>query len=246
MWITATLIDKNQNDLYELLELAECMGVFPKEEYGASGLWLCTSWDSTGRFHTESAKQSWEHNMLSIKQKYPWIKFNTTIILQKSFIELYLSDEFKPKEFMKKFNTSIFYMHPCLSGVIEMMLQHESGCLKIEDDFDDYWMKLKCDANKKYELFPKREQFIKFLIKYYNEDYESFIRLFNIDFRSDEIHLNINSENHDRTISRIKNGTAPEECFPPIMKCGHVYNYASYIDSNNCCICDRNIISNAF
>ena len=115
-----------------------------------------------------------------------------------------------------------------------------------EDDFDDYWMKLKCDANKKYELFPKREQFIKFLIKYYNEDYESFIRLFNIDFRSDEIHLNINSENSDRTISRIKDGTAPEESFPPVMKCGHVYNYASYIDSNHCCICDRNIIANSF
>ena len=243
MWITTTLIDKNQTHLYELLDLAESMGVLPKEKYGASGLWLCTSWDATGRFHTDDAKQRWEYNMLNIKQRYPWIKLNTTIILQKSFIELYLNDEFKPKEFMKKFNTSIFYMQPCLSGITEMMLQYESGKLKIENNFDDYWLKLKNDLNKKYDFFPERKQFIKFLTKYHNEDYESFIKLFNINFRSDEIHLNINSEDHDRIISRVKDGSSPEECFPPIMKCGHVYNYAPYIDSNHCCICDRNTIA---
>ena len=33
MWITATLINENQDDLYELLDLAESMGVFPNENY---------------------------------------------------------------------------------------------------------------------------------------------------------------------------------------------------------------------
>ena len=246
MWLTATLIDKNQSDLYELLDLAESMGVFPKEEYGASGLWLCTSWDSTGRFHTEEAKESWESNMLYLKQRYPWIKLNTTIILQQSFIDLYLNNEFKPKKFMEEFNTSIFYMQPCLSGITEMMVEHESGNLRIEDNFDEFWLKLKKDTNEKYEFFPERKEFIKFLNKYYKEDYESFIKLFNIEYRSDEIHLNINSEDHDRIISRVKDNSAPEECFPPVMKCGHIYNYAPYIYSNRCCICDKNVIENEF
>ena len=118
---------------------------------------------------------------------------------------------------MKKFNTSIFYMQPCLAGITEMMLQNECGELRTGDDFDDFWLKLKADANEKYEFFPERKQFIKFLIKYYNEDYESFIKLFNIHYRSDEIHLNINSEDHDRIISRVKDGSSPEERIKKIV-----------------------------
>lgn len=242
IWITATLTRKKQDDLIQLLDLAQSLNVFPKEEYSSSGLWLCTSWDASGRFHTEELKNNWENNMLFLKNKYAWLKFNTTIILQKSFIDLYLDNKFKPKDFMKKYQTSIFYMQPCLAGITEMMLQNESGELRTGNDFSDFWLKLKQDANKKYEFFPERKLFIKFLSKYYRDDKESFIKLFNINYRSDEIHLNINSEDHDRTISRVKDGSAPEESFPPPMKCGHVYNYAPYSDSNHCCICDRDTI----
>ena len=155
---------------------------------------------------------------------------------------MYLKDEFKPRDFMEKFNTSIFYMQPCLAGITEMMLQNESGELRTGSDFDEFWLKLKRETNEKFEFFPRRKDFIKFLTKYYRNDKESFIKLFNINFRSDEIHLNINTEDHDRTISRVKDGSAPEESFPPPMKCNHVYNYAPYIDSNHCCICDRDMI----
>lgn len=242
MWLTATLTIGDQKDLYELLDLAESMGVLPVDGYSSSGLWLCTSWDAAGRFHTPELKQNWENNVLAIQDKYPWIKFNTTIILQQAFIDMYLKDEFKPRDFMEKFNTSIFYMQPCLAGITEMMLQNESGELRTGSDFDEFWLKLKRETNEKFEFFPRRKDFIKFLTKYYRNDKESFIKLFNINFRSDEIHLNINTEDHDRTISRVKDGSAPEESFPPPMKCNHVYNYAPYIDSNHCCICDRDMI----
>ena len=59
MWFTCTLTIGKQRDLYELLDLAEKMGVLPKEEYGASGLWLCTSWDAAGRFHSSKMKETW-------------------------------------------------------------------------------------------------------------------------------------------------------------------------------------------
>ena len=242
MWLTCTLTQKEQKDLYELLDLAESMKVFPQKEYSSSGLWLCTSWDADGRFHTKELKENWQNNMKSIKAKYPWVKFNTTIILQKAFIDLYLRDGFKPKEFMEEYQTSIFYMQPCLAGITEMMLQNEVGELRTGEDFSSFWLKLKQRANEKYDFFPKRKDFIRFLAKYYHEDKESFVKLFNINYRSDEIHLNINTEAHDRVIARVKDGSAPEESFPPPLQCGHVYNYAPYSDSNHCCICDRDAI----
>ena len=243
MWLTCTLTGKEQKHLYELLDLAENMGVMPKEKYSSSGLWLCTSWDADGRFHTPEFRKNWETNIKSIKKRYPWVKFNTTIILQKAFIEMYLNGRFRPKEFMEEYHTSIFYMQPCLAGITEMMLQNEAGELRMGDDFSSYWLKLKQDANKAFDFFPKRKDFVRFLAKYYAEDRDSFVKLFNINYRSDEIHLNINSEAHDRVIARVKNGSAPEESFPPPLKCGHVYNYAPYIDSNHCCICDRDMVA---
>ena len=245
MWLTCTLTRENQEHLYELLDLADVMGVYPVDGYESSGLWLCTSWDVAGRFHTDRLEQNWEHNIKTIKEKYPLVKFNTTIILQQAFIDLYLADQFKPEEFCKKFNTSIFYMQPCLTNITEMMLKDEKGKLRTKESFSDYWLKLKQDFNKNiYEFFPRRKDFVKFLTKYYIEDKHSFSKLFNIRYRSDEIHLNINSEEHDRTVSRQKDGVHPEESFPPKLPyCNHIYNYAPYVDSNHCCICDKEAIA---
>ena len=109
MWFTCTLTLGDQKHLYELLDLADSMNIHPKEEYGASGLWLCTSWDAAGRFHTPGMQENWECHMKNIKQKYPWIKFNTTIILQQAFINMYLEGNFSAKQFMKDFNTTLFF-----------------------------------------------------------------------------------------------------------------------------------------
>lgn len=243
IWITCTLTKGNQKDLYYLLNLAYMYGVKPVDGYDSSGLWLCTSWDAKGRFHTEKDKENWEYHILNIKEKYPWVKFNTTIILQKAFINMYLNDEFKPEEFCRKYHTSIFYMQPCLKQITEMMIKQENGVKFYDGDFEDFWLKSKQKINERYEFFPTRKEFIKFLTKYYNEDRQSFMKLFNIRYRSDEIHLNVNDEDHDRTISRIKDGSGPEESFPPPLKCGHPYTYAPYSDSNHCCICDKEMIS---
>ena len=242
MWLTCTLTKGNQEHLYQLLDLAEEMKVLPVEGYGASGIWLCTSWDPKGRFHTEEFKKNWEFHVKNIQTKYPWIKFNTTIILQKAFIDMYLRGKFSPKAFMKEYNTTLFYMQPCLVGITDMMIEAEHSEKMSDADFAKKWLELKQAFQEKYEFFPKRRDFVKFLNKYYLEDRDTFDKLFNIKYRSDEIHLNINSEDHDRVVSRSKDGAAPEECFPPPLKCGHVYNYAPYIDSNHCCICDKEMI----
>lgn len=234
IWITATLTLGDQKHLYELLDLAESMKIMPNINYGASGLWICTSWDAEGRFHKPAMKENWEYHMKNMKKLYPWVKLNTTIILTEPLLDLYLNGEFSPKKFMQEFDTALFYKQ---CGIPNTNFADDGK------SFDECWLTTKQDLNKKFgfTFFPHRDKFLKFLSKYYAEDFDTFERLFNIKFRADELHRNFNSEDHDTTIVRAKDGITPEENVQQ-LPCGHIYNYAPYVDSNKCCICDREII----
>lgn len=243
MWLSVTLTIGGQKHLYELLDLAERMKVFPVDAYPASGLWLCTSWDSVGRFHIDKMKQNWEFHMKNIKKKYPWIKFNTTIILQQDFIEKYLRGEFIPKQFMKEFNTMLFYKQPGVPSRPETVKYLENTS-KFTKSFDECWIEEKKELNEevfKFQFFPKRSTFLKFLYKYYKDDRDTFDRLFNIKYRSDELHRNFNYEEHDISMRRYKD-TVAEEQNAIVLPCGHLYYYATYMDSNKCCICDKEFV----
>ena len=239
IWITATLTSSNQDDLWKLLELGERYHIRPQKEYPASGLWICTSWDAAGRFHSKKIEDIWKQNMKYIKAGYPWVKLNTTIILQDAFLDMYLEGKFKPRIFMEEFDTQLFYMQPCLQEITDMMVKVEKGIDIFGNlTFEDFWLNSKKEFNQKHLFFPTRKKFIRFLNKYLHDDEDTFDKLFNIKYRSDEIHININKEDKDRAIKRDKDGGA-EEAFPPPMKCGHLYNYAAYSDDNRCCICDK-------
>jgi hypothetical protein len=237
MWITCTLTIGNQKHLYELLDLAESMGVFPKEEYGASGLWLCTSWDSTGRFHTPKMKENWEFHMKNVKQRYPWVKFNTTIILQQSFVDMYIKGDFRAKSFMEEFNTTLFFKQCGSPSMDDKTIKY--SC-------DDIRLLSKKNFNKKFPFFPTRNSFLKFLILFYKEDRECYDRLFNIMYRSDELHRNFIKNEHDVFNIRHKIEIGPEETGKSVLECGHTDDYAAYVDCNNCCICDRNMVADLF
>jgi hypothetical protein len=245
MWLTVTLTIGDQKHLYELLDLAEKMGVLPNEKYGASGLWLCTSWDSAGRFHSKKMEENWEYHMKNIKEKYPWIKFNTTIILQQDFIEKYINNKFKPKEFMKEFNTTLFFKQPGIpskDSAIENLVK--ATCF--DEKFQLSLLNEKKELNEdifKMEFFPKRDTFLKFLFKFKKEDKEIYDRLFNIRYRSDELHRNFNYFEHDISLLRDKDSMA-EEVDTVTLPCGHIYHYAPYIDSNRCCVCDKRFVEN--
>lgn len=245
MWITVSLTLGEQKHLYELLDLAEKMNIFPNKEYGASGLWLCTSWDSIGRFHNETMKQNWEFHMKNIKKKYPWIKFNTTIILQQDFIEKYINGCFRPKEFMKEFNTTLFYKQPGIPSRYSINCAI-SSVSEFNEVFDEFLFKEKKELNEevfKLHFFPKRETFLKFLYKYYNEDRDTYDRLFNVEYRADELHRNFNFLEHDISLTRSKVRLS-EEINGINLPCGHLYSYAAYSDNNKCCICDKKFVEN--
>lgn len=250
MWITCTLTIGDQKHLYELMDLAEAMGVFPKEEYGASGLWLCTSWDAAGRFHTKQMEKNWQFHMKNIKKKYPWIKFNTTIILQKQFVEDYLSGKFVLKDFAKEYSTTFFFKQCGIppAGFEPLGLEVNNGAGEKESaEARKLMYESKMDAKEEFQkifpFFPTRKQFLKFLMKFHQEDRENFDRLFNIMYRSDELHRNFISNEHDITNVRQKTEVGPEENGKETLPCGHTETYAAYIDNDHCCICDRNAIA---
>lgn len=240
MWITVTLTIGDQKHLYELLDLAEKMKIFPVDKYGASGLWLCTSWDSAGRFHTKKMEQNWEYHIKTIKEKYPWIKFNTTIILQQDFLEKYLNNQFNPKKFMEEFSTTLFYKQPAAPIMFSAINRNS-----FSEEFSRNWIEEKYKYNKDFNLqfFPKRETFLKFLYKYYKNDKDTYDRLFNIEYRADELHRNFNNIEHDISMHRIKDKEA-EETGIITLPCGHICHYAPYINNNKCCICDKRFIEN--
>ena len=104
-------------------------------------------------------------------------------------------------------------------------------------------MKAKERANKDFPFFPTRKSFLKFLVKFYQEDRECYDRLFNIIYRSDELHRNFIKDEHDRKNQRFKTETGPEETGKETLPCGHTETYAAYIDNNHCCICDRDAVA---
>jgi hypothetical protein len=68
IWITANLVEKNPPYLYEL-----CNGLNTLE-FDASknkSIWICTSYDTRGRFHTQDKLDNWHKNMKLLTKKYP-------------------------------------------------------------------------------------------------------------------------------------------------------------------------------
>lgn len=255
VWITATLTIGDQTDLYETLDIFEDAGVKPHPDYGASGVWICTSWDPEGRFHTKDCEKNWKFHMKNMSKNYPNIKKNTTIILSQKLLEMYLNDEYIPKEFMNEFQTCLFYKQPnyyeadCDTGSLSPLIEgYKEGRLSEE------MMRIKKRHNEElgFEFFPKRATFRKFLLKYASEDRETFDRICNINYRADELYRNYDSNSESEQCSRDKSSNFESTVFidmVPNEECRinehnkkHAISYATYGDSNACIICDRNQI----
>lgn len=255
IWISATLTIGNQEHLYETLDFFQKAGVKPHPDYGASGVWICTSWDAEGRFRSEKSRSNWEFHMKNMSENYPAIKKNTTIILMQPFLEMYIDGRWNPNRFVDDFGTFLFYKQPAyyergdnngsLSSLIE---SYQDGTIS------DFMLTRKKKTNEDlgFNFYPERKVFRKFLLEYARRDRNTFDRICNIKFRADELHKNFNSKFADETIERDKASnfeseasvdTIPNEACPrePLMA-KHAVGYATYGDSNRCMLCDRNQI----
>lgn len=244
IWITCTLTIGDQHHLYEMLDIFEEHGCFPNPQYGSSGLWLCTSWDVQGRFHTPDRKANWEYHMKNIHEKYPWVKFNTTIILMEKFLQMYIDGEWSPKKFMEEFNTSLFYKQIGVGDIPQDTVEGEFN-VSPEDKIGAYRVgKILVNRSLGFDFAPKRGTMLKFLRKYAIEDPETYDRLFNINYRADELHRNYNDSMQDvRTTRNKKSANETDTVVENILNtCGHMINYMPYIDSDKCCMCDKKAI----
>ena len=164
LWLNASLLIGNQKDLYEAIDLID----------DKTKLWILTSYDSIGRFHTPKMLETWQYHMKNIHNLYPEIKLNTTSILTGDFIEKYLNDNIDIKEFKATYHTNLFFKTTVKPGHLSHLSKQE-----INDKIGNF--------------FPTQERFQEFLFTFYmREGAEEYHNLFSNDLRADEVRKNYN------------------------------------------------------
>lgn len=221
IWLNASLLIGSQPDFYKSLD------IFDKKNQ----VWVLTSYDTWGRFHTQKMFDTWEGHLEKIHNEYPEINVNITSIITGDFIEKFLNNEIDIHKYTKKYNYSIYLKNPV------QPLVHEEN-----------------PSNKYFEsmlpnFFPTRNSMLKFFSKYlemYGE--EEYERLISTDLRADEIRKNYNN-NTQRNLRYTRNRETlqefqegDEDAEEEIMECGHNNIYKSYIDSDKCILCDKQLI----
>ena len=216
LWLNASLLIGSQDDLYEAINLID----------DKTKLWVLTSYDTIGRFHTSKMLDTWKYHMNKLHNDYPEVKLNTTSILTGDFIEKYLNDEFDIEDFKAKYHTNLFLKTTVKPGHLSHLTKQE-----INDKIGNF--------------FPKQEKFQEFLFTYYSREGEDkYHKLFSNDLRADEVRKNFNDENK-RNIKFIRDKNTLEETIDCIdehidnLPCGHSSIYQSYVDSDDCSICDK-------
>ena len=168
-----------------------------------------------------------EANLMNkLHNDYPEVKLNTTSILTGDFIEKYLNDEFDIEDFKAKYHTNLFLKTTVKPGHLSHLTKQE-----INDKIGNF--------------FPKQEKFQEFLFTYYSREGEDeYHKLFSNDLRAEEVRKNFNDENK-RNIKFIRDKNTLEETIDCIdehidnLPCGHSSIYQSYVDSDDCSICDK-------
>lgn len=213
VWIYATMTIGDQKEMYETLD---------KFDMSSNGFWLLTSYDTIGRFHTPKMLETWQYHMKNVYEKYPNIRLNTTTIITQDLVERYNAGEFTFHDFMEKYHTALFFK------------QAGRGSLTKEE----------MNARLNNRFFPKRSDTIKFFAKFMTQEGPAlYDKLFNIQYRADNLYRNFNDEEHHMKLFHRDKNSKSEETLPDgsleLLPCGHVIHYQAYADSDECILCDR-------
>lgn len=217
VWLCATLTIGQQRDLIETLNIFKD---------NIDKIWVLTSYDTIGRFHTERMKTTWLDNVKMLKNLYPSLNINITTIVTGDFIDKYINEELADLDYALRLGCSHFLKPPA----------------PIQNDM--FKGGSKEEVNKILpNFFPTRDKVRTFLLCYKNrESSYMYDKLFNMKYRSSYLQQYDNNGNtHER--HRIQ-GSHREiwmknEQEESINKCGHSSQYCCYIDTEDCCICDK-------
>lgn len=217
IWITASLMNDSLDDLFDSLDVFQ----FDKIDEDCR-IFLCTSYDTDGRFRDEEHKQQWYKNLEQVKNRYPKIFLHTQIITTQAFLEEVQTGGFS----FDKLNA--------LSG----------ADYKLPGSFRIYYT----DEIKSKEAYPKHLKEIKpqFPPKFFIEhrkDFLAFLRLLADYYGPDKLiqfadnkarSMTLISFEDDHTIwDRWSADNAGENA-----DCGHPYDSYAYLDSDRCARCD--------
>lgn len=213
VWISASLIYGLQLDLYETLE-----HINDKEK-----IWILTSYDTNWRFKTTENKNNWINNLHTLRNKYPTIHINITAILTGHFIHAYLNGMFELKTIANNINAAYFLKPPCQIGEInETTFTKKQTNIMLPD------------------FFPTRNVFLKFLNVYRQTENElQYLKLYNMKLRSDILYKYSGKRGYINKRLKDKSVEIEDNDCCIIQSCGHSTQYQIYVDSNACCICDK-------
>ena len=231
VWINATLTIGDQKDLYETLEIF-------KDHI--ENVWVLTSYDTLGRFHTSKMLENWDYHMKHIYELYPQIKLNITTILSDDCITKYLNGELSFQNMMKEYHNSFFFKVPAL----------QKEFFKNNKEMND----------KIGNFFPERKKFIRFLTKFRKEESdEMWNKLFDIHYRASDLYclekgdilkITRNKDTYMEDIFNISKNIPVQRDNPLLMdyemKCGHLSNYNSYLNEDGCAVCDKMLIDSIY
>jgi len=226
LWLSATLTMGDQKYLYDILDLYYQM--IPEKEMLQKRLWICTSYDTIGRFHIPKMQETWEYHMKNIGEKYPKVFKNTSLIITNDLIKKTLSGEFDLQKFEKEFGTNIY--------------------MKTPSHYFESWEEGKKIFNEKIvgDFFPERKLTIEFLQKIHESQTDILEKIMNNNFRADILVGHSNKGEVDIMVrdkedihkNICNSGDAQDVEKASIMKCGHETQYKCYIDSDKCFMCD--------
>ena len=225
IWLSATLTIGDQKDLYRALDMYNEM--IPDEEKENKRLWICTSYDTIGRFHTPKMLETWEYHMRKIGNEYPKVLKNTSLIITNDLVKKTLSGEFNFKNFEKEFGTQIYMKTP--SHYFE---DWEEGKTKFNEIVGDFFLERKTTMEFLQKL---NESVPDVLNKIMNNNLRANILIGHNNEGDFDVMVRDQKDIH-KNICTI--GAEEDNEKAQIMKCGHERQYKCYIDSDKCFMCD--------
>lgn len=224
LWCTATLTKGTPTLLHQFLS----------EFKDLSGIWILTSYDLDGRFHTPRMFETWDRNVKQLKELFPQVGITITIILSGFVLREYEKNPMFFRDLKSKYQANLFFKYP------SPPIQWRDRGSTPEN------RRCKQETEKIYAGFiPTRAEFLRFFRQFKNQEpKDMWDRLFNINLRADDLVRYCDTEDsspttfHRHKSLEVNDQPSANNSLP----CGHAWTYQCYLDSDRCILCDKEMI----